>query len=197
LSSTNRTNAKERNASDYYVTPINVVELFLKEFLKRQSFLFNLDACDPCAGGDEMNEMSYPTVMNKFKQEFQSVYTIDIREDSKAFIKEDFLEMKHMKDRFDMFITNPPFNLSQKIIEKCLEDVKEKGYVIMLLRLNFLGGQKRKAFFEKYKPSEIYVHSKRISFLKDEKGRGITDSIEYAHFVWEKKETKETRLYII
>ncbi len=78
-------------------------------------------------------------------------------------------------------ITNPPFNIALSVIINALEHVDFGGEVIMLLRLNFLGSQERKPFFNKYPPKEIFVLSQRPKFYN-----GKTDSIEYAWFVWQK-----------
>jgi 16S rRNA G1207 methylase RsmC len=48
---------------------------------------------------------------------------------------------KEVLTSFDMIITNPPFAIAQGIIEKSLEFCKGGGYVIMLLRLNYIGSQ--------------------------------------------------------
>lgn len=198
MSSTNRTNASERHVSDYYVTPQQDITLFFSEWLEdlEEDFLsvkHNLDNLiwlDPCAGGDEKNEMSYPAVIIKaIGTPKENVKTIDIREDSRAEKKGNFLEM-NFTEEYDIVITNPPFNLAQEIIEKSLSVTQEGGYVIMLLRLNFLGSKARKPFWEKYPPKYIYVHHKRISFKED----GGTDSIEYAHFVWQKGQSPKQAL---
>lgn len=61
----------------------------------------------------------------------------------------------------------------------------------MLLRLNAVGSQRRrKEFWDKYKPKGIYVHSKRPCFTK-----GGSDSCEYAHFVFSKDYSGETKFY--
>jgi len=193
MSSTNRTNAKKRNVSDYYVTPQNCIEDFLNEWLSDLNGEFYDDRLyvgerpdralwlDPCAGGDANHKMSYPEVINKnFGVE---VDTIDIRDDSLASIKGDFLEMEfNEKEKYDVVITNPPFNLAQQIIEKSLEVTKDGGYVVMLLRLNFFGSKARKLFWDKQLPVWAYVHHRRMSFTDD----GNTDSIEYIHAVFVK-----------
>ena len=98
-----------------------------------------------------------------------------------AHIKEDYLQIDDKGD-FDVIITNPPFNIAREIIDKALKDVNDNGFVIMLLRLNFLGGKLRYDLWQKHLPKYIFVHHRRMSFTED----GKTDSIEYAHFVWQK-----------
>ncbi|MGQ4876259.1 MAG: hypothetical protein ACP6IY_19530 [Promethearchaeia archaeon] len=193
MSSTNRANAKKRKIADYYVTPQNCIRNFLNEWLSDLRGEFWDDRLyvgkrpdralwlDPCAGGDLKHKMSYPEVLKKMFD--VNTATIDIREDSLAEIKENFLKINFdKKEKFDVVMTNPPFNLAQEIIEKSFECVKESGYVVMLLRLNFLGSKARKLFWDKQLATWAYVHHRRMSFTDD----GKTDSIEYAHFVWVK-----------
>ena len=79
----------------------------------------------------------------------------------------------------DAIITNPPFSLAQEFIDKSLG---EASFVAYLLRLNFLGAQKRGPWWQGKEPTHLYVLSKRPSFT----GNG-TDATEYAWFVWDKR----------
>ncbi len=74
-------------------------------------------------------------------------------------------------------ITNPPFSLAMEFIEHSLKF--SPYYVIHLLRLNFLGTEKRNKFFQSNMP-DVYVVPDRISFTGD----GNADSIEYMWAVW-------------
>ena len=181
MSSTNRSGQhyiERKEISDYYITPVNKIEDFLKEFIKYEK-LTDDKILDPCAGGDNLHPMSYPTAIQNILH--MNVDTIDIREDSLANLKMDYLNY-NVKDKYNIIITNPPFVLAKEIINKALDDVKENGFVIMLLRLNYLGSKDRKILWDKQLAKYIFVHHRRISFTDD----GRTDSIEYAHFVWQK-----------
>ena len=140
---------------------------------------------DPCAGGDKNHPMSYPTALdsyvntNKFPDNV--IDTIDIRNDSLAEIKADYLTYD-LSYKLDMIITNPPFGIALDIIRKSLNDVKENGWVIMLLRLNFFESKQRKEFFDTYMPRYAFVHHRRMSFTEN----GVTDSVAYMHCVWQK-----------
>lgn len=185
MSSTNRSDARNEHVSDYYVTPIKSILDFLNEFKKDEPNLFNKDIkiLDPCAGGDSLHTMSYPEALKQIGISSNNIETIDIREDSLANIKNNYLHM-NCKNQYDLIITNPPFNISLDIIQKSINDVKLNGYVIMLLRLNYFGGKLRKQFWEDNLAKYAYVHSKRLSFSD----KGGTDSIEYMHCVWHKTE---------
>ncbi|MCR1959857.1 hypothetical protein CWE04_11450 [Thomasclavelia cocleata] len=196
MSSTNR--GKERNKFDYYVTPQKDIINFLKVFKGNHNELNNIEnVLDPCAGGDKDNDMSYPEAIKKVFPVW-NIETLDIRMDSKANFKGvNYLDTdisKILPDyNADIIFTNPPFNLAMDFVKKAMCDVSENGYVIMLLRLNFLGSKDRNIWLRNNMPYEIYVHSKRMSFTKD----GGTDSVEYAHFVWKKGYKGITRLHLL
>ena len=182
-----------RHTSDYYVTPIAEIVVFLSEAIKYIPNLLHGKILDPCAGGDNLNLMSYPTALQQFGVNQEDVTTIDIRDDSRALICADYLKT-HYSDIFDLVITNPPFSHAQKIIMKGLADVKVGGYVVILLRLNFFGAQKRFQFWQDYLPIYTFVHNRRMSFTSS----GTTDSIEYMHTVWQKGNYPEfTKLKVI
>jgi len=191
LSSTNRSKARDVHISDYYITPIEEIERFLNTFLKIENIDKNIMILDPAAGGDTIHKMSYPEALKRVG--FNDIHTMDIREDSLAQYKQDYLTAD-CENKYDMIITNPPFSLALNFIEKALNDVKDGGWVIMLLRLNFFGGKQRFKFWQHNMPKYCFVHHKRMSFTDD----GKTDSIEYCHMVWQKGYNSEfTKLMII
>lgn len=181
MSSTNRSKARYDHKNDFYVTPISQVELFLKEFMKVEPLEKEMKILDPCAGGDEHHPMSYPVALEQAG--FTNIRTVDIRGNSRADEQMDYLETS-LHEKYPLIISNPPFMIADQFIKKGLEDCEESGFVVMLLRLNFLGGVARKngLWDTLGQPKWIFVHHKRMSFTPD----GKTDSIEYAHFVWQK-----------
>lgn len=185
--SSTKTNSEKRMPNDYYVTPVDEIIKFINIY--GRGFI-NGKILDPAAGGDLHNPMSY---FNALKTCGYGCDTLDIRPDSRAEKIEDYLK-SDCKGQYDTIITNPPFSLALDYIGKGLDDVREGGHVIYLLRLNFLGSEKRNPFFIKNMPKAMVVHSHRMSFTSD----GHTDSIEYAHFIWGKKPTgKPTELYLL
>lgn len=185
MSSTGRSGAREEHEHDYYVTPHWMIRDFLTAFEKDTEAVSQLaetgeTILDPSAGGDAKNEMSYPAVLKEFGIHAE---TMDIRGDSPADIHGDYLEAK-LERAPQLIITNPPFNLAMEFIEKALDDVEDGGLVVMLLRLNYFGTQKRQLFWQERMPMLTYVHSKRPGF--DPARPGKTDSTEYMHAVWQK-----------
>ncbi|MCP4058069.1 MAG: SAM-dependent methyltransferase [Pseudoalteromonas sp.] len=196
MSSTNR--GTQRNADDYYVTPHWLIEDFLAAFSENCRFNFDEQAypliLDPSAGGCDKYEMSYPTVLEKHGF---NVNSWDIREDSRANLTGvNFLNVPSYESRkYDMIITNPPFNIAQEFTEHALKMVPNGGLVIMLQRLNWLGSQKRKPMWQKLPLAAVYVHSKRPGF--DPQKPSKTDSTEYAHFVFCKGYELAPELFVI
>lgn len=86
---------------------------------------------------------------------------------------EDFLQDHHNRA---CVVTNPPFSLAQEFVQHSLEVADE---TFMLLRLNFLGAQKRADWWKTHEPDAIFVLSERPDFT----GEG-GDSCEYGWFYW-------------
>src|SRR3990167_6584305 len=196
MSSTNRGNSRDFHVSDYYVTPIpSIVDFLMEFFADNPEMDFNNKVIlDPCAGGDAKHPMSYPEAIKKWDYSKPPlIKTIDVREDSLAENKANYL-FTQLDYQPDVIITNPPFKSALEIIQKALNDVKDGGVVVMLLRLNFFGSKSRLRFWDKNMPSFCYVHSERLGFTDN----GTTDSIEYMHAVWIKGERpKFTKLRVI
>ena len=193
MSSTNRSDCRSTHISDYSCTPVKDIELFLREVRKIEPSILEGVILDPCAGGLlGVDCMSYPAAIHQFVSHDTIIDTIDLREDSLASIKRNYLG-HHCTDKYNLIITNPPFNNAMGIIEKALHDVKDGGFVVMLLRLNFFGSKARFDFWQENMPKYCFVHSKRMSFTK-----GNTDSVEYMHCVWQKGyKTEFTQLKVI
>lgn len=87
----------------------------------------------------------------------------------------------------EVVITNPPFSLAQEFAYKALS---EGEVVVLLLRLNWLGTDRRNPFLLAHPPS-IYVLPRRPAFGPNAKhiregklDAKDTDATEYAWFVW-------------
>ena len=178
MSATNR--GRVRRAYDFYETPEEVTRGFLFEYFEGDFHVI----LEPCAGSGKMVKV----LRDRFPLAW--IEANDIRDGppipyaNKRYTL-DFLKMLKSDADYDLIFTNPPYSLAEEIITHALE-TWSKATVVMLLRLNFLGSQKRKPFWDKHPVSEIYVLSKRPSFT----GKG-TDATEYAWFVWRPHITKQ------
>lgn len=196
---------KKENKQELYETPKWLVYAFWKKFADQDLLVNSYKFMEPCcASGNVIKatnkffkenhlpdiNWSVAEINPKFEPELHNGYNFPSI--SSVFIG-DYLTAawpKTKEDRFDLIITNPPFSLAEKFIEKAITEAK---VVVMLLRVNFLGSKKRVEFFKKYKP-DIYISPKRPSFEK-----GGTDATEYAWFVWnsDNLDNKVTRYYML
>lgn len=77
--------------------------------------------------------------------------------------------------QLEAIVTNPPYVLAETFLEHALASAP---VVAFLLRLDFLGSERRSRFLHRT-PPDVHVLPNRPSFV-----RGKTDNCEYAWFVW-------------
>lgn len=89
-------------------------------------------------------------------------------------------------------VTNPPFKLAQKFVEKALELKATK--VVMLARLAFLESQRREAILQRL--SRVHVFSNRLPMMhrKDWSGPRSSSAMAFAWFVWDANHSGATEL---
>lgn len=150
---------------DKYYTPRWCIELLFQriDFNKVNSFL------EPCCGDGR--------IVNLLPIKDMYVDTCEIDEDI------DYLQYTIGKYAFDLIVTNPPFSKSIEFLTKSLKEAKTVCY---LQRLNWLGSQERKEFWNNNTPDKIFVLSKRPQFMKEMGLKSGSDSTEYAWFIWDK-----------
>ena len=85
-------------------------------------------------------------------------------------------------------ITNPPYGIALDFIQRALDSVQIGRKVTMLLKIQFLEGQRRKEFFTNNPPKTIYVSRSRIRCALNGNFDGFKNgsTICYAWYVWEK-----------
>ena len=187
MSSTNR--GADRIPQDMYMTPQVAITSLLDVLDIRPSMVFH----EPCRG----TRAIYDRVQCDHK--------------SHCEITEGKDYLTHMALwPYNLIITNPPFSLALEFLEKSLH---EAATVCYLLRLNFLGSQTRRPFWQGNRPSHVLVLAERPCFAWSCKGKGHhtkgcgasylpestricsqcggkvapgTDSIEYAWFCWDR-----------
>ncbi len=81
-------------------------------------------------------------------------------------------------------VTNPPFSLAVPFALQALK--VSRGKVALLLRLQFLEGGSRKAFFEESSLARVWVFSRRISCHRNGDTSQTGGMMAHAWFVWEK-----------
>lgn len=159
MSSTNR--GAIRNAQDAYMTPRWCVDLIAERVQDLNCFDTFLE---PCRGTGSISDHPHFQRAVPFWAELSEGV--------------DYLDPA-FSTAADLIVTNPPFSLALEFLTKSLAQPASVAY---LLRVNFLGSQKRKEFWQANPLSHLYVLSRRPSFT----GHG-TDSTEYAWFVWDRR----------
>jgi hypothetical protein len=101
-----------------------------------------------------------------------------------------FLEQE-FKKTYDLIVTNPPYNQAVSFVSKAITLLKdENSQAWFLLRLNFLGSKKRKAFFDKHMCDGLVLH-KRPHFIYKDGTVGGSDNCEYLWACFYKDERNE------
>jgi hypothetical protein len=66
---------------------------------------------------------------------------------------------------YDYLITNPPFSIKDKVIEKVLQSGKPSALV---LPLDALGGKRRHELYKEYGYPTVYVPTRRINYISED-----------------------------
>ena len=168
---------RDREKYDFYATPKEATELFLKhhDLGYANSFL------EPACGMGHISDV--------LKKNFPhaEVASFDLIDRGYGIGGVDYLT-KNFGRKFDVVITNPPFKHAQEFIEKGLQDSKKS--VIMFAKIQFLETVKRAELFKNTHLKYVYVHSKRVSPMRggkplNEEGKPWSSAMCFCWFVWE------------
>ena len=163
-----------RRENDYYATPPGAVDEMLRELVLPWGYV-----CDPAAGDGAL--------LDAAAAEYgpgRGYLAIEIDRDrtpNHHVLYADYLTLPRSEEPPALFLSNPPYSLAQEFVTKMLSERGKDTIVAVLLRLNFLGSQKRHNWWKATgAPSALRVVSKRPSFTDD----GKTDMTEYAWYIW-------------
>lgn len=178
MSATSR--GEDREEHDNYTTPDWLSEAVMPHILPKVWFgVTPYRILEPGCGDGAIVRVIERTLNPKIRHEITAV---DIR-DTGFGIQADFLEMEP-NPIFDLVVTNPPYSLAQEYVDHGKKFLRtQKSKLVLLLRINFFGSQKRAAWWRKNMISNLYISSRRPSFKQSKKG-STTDATEYAWFEW-------------
>lgn len=74
---------------------------------------------------------------------------------------EDYLSNNY---NYDFLVTNPPFSIKDRVIEKVLICGKPS---VLVLPLDSIGGVKRHSLYRKYGYPQVYIPTRRISYFDE------------------------------
>lgn len=136
--------------------------LYSKEY--SDEYYTDLETVKLCI--NQLNIEKGKTVLCPFDSD-KSLFVQELKKTNKVLYgMRDFLE-EGIYYECDYIITNPPFSIKDKVIEKSIEYNKP---TLLILPIDTLGGVKRHKLYTKTK-LKIYVPTKRINYYDVLKGR--------------------------
>lgn len=159
-----------RRAFDYYPTPAWMTEALIRRVRP-------FAVIEPCSGEDAIADV--------FRKYGVDVQTNDLDPSRPAQTHGD-ATLEDVWARFmapavggtpSWAVTNPPFEYADQIVPLA---VQHCAHVAMMLRLSWLEPTKARSDFLRYHPPDLLIVMPRHDF----KGRGSTDSVTSAWFVW-------------
>lgn len=184
MSSTSR--GAERREHDFYATP----EWCSRALFQHVDELRELPVLDPCAGDGAILK-----VAQNYRLETHGIEIRDVPAPPGVLSWSVIDALEHVRRvppvrkwaSMTNIVTNPPYSLAQDFIEAWRDRVRLSAW---LLRLNFLGSQKRAEWFRRNPPARVLILPRRPSFTG-----GATDSCEYAWIIWDSSRPQaETKL---
>lgn len=171
----------EREVNDFYATDPETLEIFLQA-LNRDGIKLHHKILEPSCGMGHLSE--------KLKEHGFDVFSTDLINRGYGDSFGDFLDMIKMDNRD--ILTNPPYKYAEEFTEHSLELLQDGYYCIMLLKIQFLEGQKRRKLFDKFPPKYVYVNSARQTcYINGDMSKKMSSASCYCWFVWEKGFTGE------
>jgi hypothetical protein len=155
-----------RPENDFYPTPPEATEALL------QREKFDGAILEPACGDGAMSRV--------LEAHGYSVISRDLIYRGYGEGGHDFLKSH---EKYPNVITNPPFRLGEEFIQHALK--LTTGKVVMLCKLQFLEGGKRKLMFESTPFKSVYIFSKRLSMTRNGEKMANSGMIAFAWFVWE------------
>lgn len=174
-------NTDVREKDDYYATHPHAVEIMLDKF---KEIGLNNKVWECACGEGHISKV--------LKDAGYNVYSSDLVDRGYGDVK-DFLKCTEPFN--GDILTNPPFILAEKFIEKSMKLIKEGNKAIFFLKVQFLESKGRKLLFEKYPPKFVIVNSERQLCSRNgdfENYRATTQC--YCWYVFEKGYTGDTKL---
>lgn len=172
---------EQREENDFYATDPRALEIFLQQSKIK---LRNVWEC-ACGQGHLADVLKRNGLLGRAS---------DLIDRGYGEIECDFYDNSEIWD--GDILTNPPYGDAMKFCQHALNCVNDGSMVVMLMRIQFLEGQRRKPFLLKNPPKYVYVSSSRLLLAKNaDFERYNTPSANcYAWYVWEKGYNGDTIL---
>lgn len=164
---------EDREINDFYATDPKALEIFLEE---SGIDLRNVWEC-ACGEGHLAEVLKKKGLLGKASDLIDRGYGIT---ESNFYYYSDIWDGD--------ILTNPPYKDAMKFCQHALDCVDDGSKVVMLMRIQFLEGQRRKPFLLTNPPKYVYVSSSRLRLAKnaDFEKYASPSANCYAWYVWEK-----------
>lgn len=180
---------RARDANDYYRTPPADVREMLGLWSPKGEITSILE---PAAGDGAMLDPLQERWPGAELVAFDVSPQVDLRIQQQTFFMED------ASRKYDLVFGNPPYRHAQRFAQQGMQLLNRHGYLVLLLRINFLASKKRRAFWRERLPIDIWALSHRPSFTQIREGPKETDFSDYAWFIWQQgRKPKFARLRVI
>jgi hypothetical protein len=161
-------NPDGRPDTDFYSTPAWATEALLS----RETFEGRI--LEPACGDGAMSKVLEP---------YYNIHSFD-KYDLGYGERQDFLT--YGEEYWNAVITNPPYRHAQEFLERALFLTKpHRGKVALLLKLQFLEGQKRAKILKDSPLKTVYVFSKRLTFYRNNIPMQNGGMMAFAWYVWD------------
>ena len=158
---------EKREVNDFYPTPIEVTHAFM-QWLKIGSGAF---IREPCCGDGMMSKV--------IESYGHNVYSSDIVSSGYGTSGVDFLISPPVY--CDAIITNPPFNLAEKVIRRALF---QAPLVAVVLKATYWHAKTRQELFKEYPPAYILPLTWRPDFMG-----GGAPTMDFMWTLWRRGDT--------
>lgn len=110
------------------------------------------------------------------------VQTLRTQEHEVIYGIQDYLTAEY---EYDYAITNPPFSIKDKVIERAYQSGKK---TLFILPLDSVGGVKRHELFNKYGFPHIYIPTRRINYYDENWNKKIGSSFHSIFMIFNHNE---------
>lgn len=165
-------NPDGRPEHDFYPTPKPATYALLDWMKKDGCFPHSAWEC-ACGDGSMSNVILTSGIV---------LYATDLYDRGDELICKSGLDFLSTKEcRYEWIITNPPYSQAEEFVRHALSLTPNCA---MLMKLQFLSGQKRKKLFEEFPLHAVLVFSNRLSMYRNGIETNNSGMIDYAWFVW-------------